>query len=254
MRNNNSNQTKIMVVFFIVAACAFLSIATAFVRFVIQPKDYNDSLRLNLSIWGNYLSNYAYKNDTEGFPLFMLYIFSNGLTILPILGGLIGSSSGRKPVTRISIIVLDLVCGMVLLSRVTGVGVDTKYYDGIKLDPDTAIIMVCVLILNIYIFGDKSTTQSYASTNANRWICRNCGAENGLSNTCITCGSNRYAEPKIVYAQPVPQAPVQAPPAQTNVSGDASKFEDVKAYKEMLDSGIITQEEFDKKKAEILGL
>lgn len=184
----------------------------------------------------------------------MLYIFSNGLTILPILGGLIGSSSGRKPVTRISIIVLDLVCGMVLLSRVTGVGVDTKYYDGIKLDPDTVIIMVCVLILNIYIFGDTSTTQSYASTNANRWICPNCGAENSLSNTCATCGRNRYSQPAIEYTQTVASVPAQTPAVQTTSTQGDSKIEEIKAYKELLDSGVITQEEFDKKKAELLGI
>ena len=32
------------------------------------------------------------------------------------------------------------------------------------------------------------------------------------------------------------------------------KFEDIKKYKELLDSGIITEEEFNKKKTELLGL
>ena len=33
-----------------------------------------------------------------------------------------------------------------------------------------------------------------------------------------------------------------------------SKFEEIKKYKELLDSGIITEEEFNKKKTELLGL
>lgn len=33
-----------------------------------------------------------------------------------------------------------------------------------------------------------------------------------------------------------------------------NKFEEVKKYKDLLDSGIIPQEEFDKKKKELLGL
>ena len=33
-----------------------------------------------------------------------------------------------------------------------------------------------------------------------------------------------------------------------------NKFEEVKKYKDLLDSGIISQEEFDKKKKELLGL
>lgn len=44
----------------------------------------------------------------------------------------------------------------------------------------------------------------------------------------------------------------------TNVNSSdskaGSKFDEVKAHKELLDAGIISQEEFDKKKAELLGL
>ena len=39
-----------------------------------------------------------------------------------------------------------------------------------------------------------------------------------------------------------------------NIAETKDKFEDIKKYKELLDSGIITEEEFNKKKTELLGL
>jgi hypothetical protein len=39
----------------------------------------------------------------------------------------------------------------------------------------------------------------------------------------------------------------------SNLSGEREKIENLKQYKELLDSGVLTQEEFDKKKKEILG-
>ena len=39
-----------------------------------------------------------------------------------------------------------------------------------------------------------------------------------------------------------------------NTAETKDKFEDIKKYKELLDSGIITEEEFNKKKTELLGL
>lgn len=38
------------------------------------------------------------------------------------------------------------------------------------------------------------------------------------------------------------------------VESNNDKFDEVKKYKDLMDSGIITEEEFDKKRAEILGL
>ena len=38
------------------------------------------------------------------------------------------------------------------------------------------------------------------------------------------------------------------------VSNEASSVEDLKKYKELLDTGVISQEEFDAKKKQLLGI
>ena len=57
------------------------------------------------------------------------------------------------------------------------------------------------------------------------------------------------AEPK---AQPV--QPVQPVQEEQRAVLSSSSIEDLKAYKQLLDDGVITQEEFDAKKKQILGL
>ncbi len=75
----------------------------------------------------------------------------------------------------------------------------------------------------------------------NSWKCR-CGRYNAQFVSSCTCGlSKREAlapEPK-----PVPAAPVV---------DEAKNIAALKEYKELLDAGVITQEEFDAKKKEIL--
>ena len=59
---------------------------------------------------------------------------------------------------------------------------------------------------------------------------------------------DRKAEPLPVYCVPAPDADAQLPAD----SGDAG--EQLRKYKELLDDGLITQEDYDAKKKEILGL
>ena len=65
--------------------------------------------------------------------------------------------------------------------------------------------------------------------------------------------------------QPMPQQPVQEQPTQQQPASQESSpqgqpavaadpYEEITKFKKLLDSGIITQEEFDKKKKELLGL
>ena len=107
------------------------------------------------------------------------------------------------------------------------------------------------------------------------WICK-CGAENPAYVGTCGCGlpkssgrqinSNNKGKRKWEDIQAL-QASKQngeasdsqknseaASPVKPAASAGSSKFDEIKAYKELLDSGIISQEEFDKKKAELLGL
>ena len=60
-------------------------------------------------------------------------------------------------------------------------------------------------------------------------------------------------EKKLAAAKPEP-APAPAAPAPAPAAPAADSTEQLKKYKELLDTGVITQEEFDAKKKQLLGL
>ena len=70
-----------------------------------------------------------------------------------------------------------------------------------------------------------------------------------LNNKVVS--ENLECQPKVVHKNEAPQAQEQT--SQKDVAIDKG-FDDIKKYKELLDLGIITQEEFDTKKKELLGL
>lgn len=74
----------------------------------------------------------------------------------------------------------------------------------------------------------------------NGWKCNRCGRVNpNYTGTC-GCGISR-AESEKWLPEPIKE----------DSEDDIQKL---KSYKELLDTGVITQEEFDKKKKELLGL
>jgi ABC-type branched-chain amino acid transport system, permease component len=115
------------------------------------------------------------------------------------------------------------------------------------------------------------------------WFCTKCGMQNGNTNTCVRCGEqywfcsmcgtpNSYAthvcgrcgysgstgayvntaqpQDQVQYQQ---QMPVQTPNDYASFTANNGPDE-LMRYKELLDRGVITQEEFDAKKKQILGL
>ena len=71
------------------------------------------------------------------------------------------------------------------------------------------------------------------------WRCT-CGRVNSSYTGTCACGKRKEE---------------RASSKQTHKNASADdKFDEIKKYKELLDSGIITEEEFDKKKIELLGL
>ena len=70
-----------------------------------------------------------------------------------------------------------------------------------------------------------------------------------LNNKVVS--ENLECQPKVIHKNEAPQAQEQT--SQKDVAIDKG-FDDIKKYKELLDLGIITQEEFDTKKKELLGL
>ena len=73
---------------------------------------------------------------------------------------------------------------------------------------------------------------------------------NIIAGILMLCDNESNEEANVVvYHQPAPPAP----PAPIVVKKD-DKFDEVKKYKELLENGVITQEEFENKKKELLGL
>ena len=89
----------------------------------------------------------------------------------------------------------------------------------------------------------RSTT-SNTSAAVNEWTCPTCGCKN--SNTSVTCSVCKTPRPGTQTKQ------VEPPKKQNDEPKDV--IEAMVKYKELLDKGIITQAEFDKKKKELLGL
>ena len=71
---------------------------------------------------------------------------------------------------------------------------------------------------------------------------------NGYAQPQYPQNDYNYQQPQ--YNQPAYQQPVEPQPA----FGPTYEADMLKSYKELLDSGIITQEEFDQKKKQVLGL
>lgn len=103
---------------------------------------------------------------------------------------------------------------------------------------------------------EEFTTEPVAG--ASTVICANCGNKVSTGTKfCIACGQKVDAPKPVSSAAPV-AAPQQtytaanAPAAPTMQEGDAIVA--LRGYKDLLDSGVISQEEFDSKKKQLLGI
>lgn len=94
------------------------------------------------------------------------------------------------------------------------------------------------------------------------WRCRKCGKGNPDFINCCVCGMTRRESKEIdkKYEQEAEEAKkVEEVNREEQLNKDKTKeqmdkFEEIKKYKDLLDNGIITEEEFNKKKSEFLGL
>ena len=104
-----------------------------------------------------------------------------------------------------------------------------------------------------------SAFSSYAySQEANRpesgWKCV-CGQSNANYIGTCSCGRSRKDVEKVAAQQASSTEQASAADVQEDaVLNQLNGIEAIKAYKELLDSGVISQEDFDKKKNELLGI
>ena len=80
------------------------------------------------------------------------------------------------------------------------------------------------------------------------WRCNNCGKANySYSYACASCG-HKKDEPA-----PAKQVSLDAPKVEEK-EAQSSPADELRKWKQLLDDGVITQEEFDAKKKQLLGL
>lgn len=73
------------------------------------------------------------------------------------------------------------------------------------------------------------------------WECANCGKINAQYVGMCSCGNHKSQNESVEFKK-------------ASSKDELENIEKIKAYKDLLDKGIITQEEFDEKKKQILGI
>ena len=108
--------------------------------------------------------------------------------------------------------------------------------------------------------SNSSSTSSYNSTVNSRipengWRCSNCGRIHCSYESGCLCGKSRF-EVRPVQAVEQDTTTKTMPKAipEVNKNSSIAQIDEIKQYKELLDSGILTKEEFDAKKKQLLGL
>ena len=129
-------------------------------------------------------------------------------------------------------LIVACICGAISKSINERKGYDGGFAWGFWLGVIGIIIVACRA--DAYI---PTQTYSHSSSNdSGYWRCR-CGRENARFVSTCSCGLTK--------------AVATAPTANTATS-ESGKIEALKEYKSLLESGTITQEEFDAKKKELL--
>lgn len=83
---------------------------------------------------------------------------------------------------------------------------------------------------------------------SNGWKCSKCGRVNPSYTGTCGCGTSKMQSEALLRKREEEKRKILESQSETD------NVKKIKEYKELLDSGIITQEEFDKKKAELLKL
>lgn len=82
----------------------------------------------------------------------------------------------------------------------------------------------------------------------NGWTCAKCGRINHEYMSTCSCGLSRWDNEKYIKEQK------EAEEKENEKKKEIDNLQILKEYKNLLDTGVLTQEEFDKKKNEILSL
>ena len=166
----------------------------------------------------------------------------------------------------IGIIVISLICGSISKSISEKRGIAGGFWWG-------CLLWVIGIIVVALMPVDKARQEDYLNNTAHIYYCPQCGKTfSGISDKkndiCPNCNSlmletsilrddwqnysdDRKMQLKRAFAEGQYSRNVPSTNLPTSIVGGA---DEIKKYKELLDNGIITQEEFEAKKKQLLGL
>ena len=155
----------------------------------------------------------------------------------------------------IAVIVWAFVWGFVTKTVNENKGYEGGFWWGFWLSWIGLIVVVCKPDNHVRSssYNQGSSYAASRSSSKDTWRCAKCGTYNvGFSCRCgMLRGDSALLEKKQTEAK------LEQVKKETEQKSDKTEIENIqklKLYKELLDSGVITQEEFDKKKAELLKL
>lgn len=168
----------------------------------------------------------------------------------------------------IAAIVVGLICGGICVAISYSRGMEGGFWWGFLL----GIIGIVVVAVRpndrpapSYSSSSASSDSYYSSSssylNTSRtndalsnggWRCPNCGKLHYSYESGCSCGASKFSQ---IESQPESEPESKALPAGIEDAPVAvSQADEIRKFKELLDDGILTQEEFEAKKKQLLGL
>lgn len=164
----------------------------------------------------------------------------------------------------IGALIMGLICGFICSAIASSRNMNGGFWWGFWLGI-IGIIIVAVRPNEQQKYQTSYATSSYSSGNSidnyydkerhereiialGGWRCNNCGKANyPYSYACVSCGHKKDEPvPTVQYSLDTPK------PEEKGVL--SSSADELRKWKQLLDDGIITQEDFEAKKTQLLGL
>ena len=150
------------------------------------------------------------------------------------------------------VVIVSVVCGTIAKAISSNRGMDGGFWWGFWLNI-IGIIVVAVRPNDKPMYEPRPKTREEEENEiiANGgWRCDNCGKVNfRYITSCRYCNGSKSEQERKRYLEKI-----KADEEKQQQKEEQSSAAQIKEFKELLDSGAITQEEFDAKKKQLLGL
>ncbi len=118
-------------------------------------------------------------------------------------------------------------------------------------------------VFDSYSYSNNPLPRAQGTLPPGGWYCTGCGRQHAAYVTSCVCGKKKTTPGTVSHTPAAPAAPARPTPYKPTVTAapaapkprmnEADVIHTLKEYKELLDSGVITHEEFEQKKRDLLG-